>query len=299
MSNKLYPLSTFCLLIWCFNSFGQEFHKHFEVAESQGTEKMFLTLSSNEGVSYLKSVRSGKPLEIYGGIENDLATNSFKVQELGNTKYVEANLTCKDHVGIDFTKTLTSSLFSDNSSSKEKWQINLSESINYDLNLSYLMGSAEIDLSGLAVERLKINSGSADVLVNYSEESMNSVAMDTFFVKVNLGDITIENLHLSLAKEVIAEVGFGSIYLNCGETWNTNSNITASVGAGSMIIQLPPDDVPVLIRIKNSALCHIKLAKGFEKIGHNVYGNSSYLKSSNNFLEFSIDVGMGSISFIE
>ncbi len=296
MRNKLFSV---CLLFCCFNSFGQEFYKHFEVVKSEGLEKLSLKVSSKEGESYLNSVKSENPLEIYGIVANDLALSTFSIHGNSNHKYVKANLTCRDDAKINFTEALVNSLFTEDTEQKEIWQLKLAENISFDLDLNYLMGSANIDLSRLAVERLNITSGSADIFVNYSDPTINSVRMDTFSVKVNLGDITIENLNLTNAKEVIAEVGFGSIFLNCGEDWKNISKVNATVGAGRMIIQLPPSEVPVLIRIKNSALCHIKMPRRYEKISENVYSNNSFAENSNDVLELTVDVGMGSISFLQ
>lgn len=75
--------------------------------------------------------------------------------------------------------------------------------------------------------------------MKYSNQQANAVAMDTFFIKVNMGTIDVEDLDLATAKEIIAEVGFGSINLDCGNHWKMNSHINASVGAGSMVITLP------------------------------------------------------------
>lgn len=298
MSNKFLTFSVLFTLGLISNCLCQELHKHFEVVEGSRTEKVSLNVFTKAGASYVNGVNSLKPLEIYSENENDIAASSYKIQQFTDHKYVEANLTCKDHVGLNFTEAIAKNIFSPGVDAEDVWQIKLSENTLYNLSLNYLLGSAEIDLSRLSVERLKVNSGSADVLLNYADGRRNAVAMDTFFVKVNLGDIIVDNLNLALAKEIIAEVGFGSIYLNCGEDWQVNSKVSASVGAGSMTIQLPPDNIPVLIRIKNSALCHIKLASDYKKVGHNVYGNTAYMKSKREFLEFSLDVGMGSISFV-
>ncbi|GAA5033803.1 hypothetical protein GCM10011506_26550 [Marivirga lumbricoides] len=298
MSNKLFAFSTLLVFSVISNCYTQELHKHFEVAQSSNTDKVALSVFTKAGSSFINGVSSVKPLEIYSENENNIAASTYKIQEFQDHKYVEANLTCKNHVGLNFTEAIAKNIFSPDIDAKDVWQIKLSENTLYNLSLNYLLGSAEIDLSRLSVERLKVNSGSADVFLNYADGKRNAVAMDTFFVKVNLGDIVVENLNLALAKEIIAEVGFGSIYLNCGNNWQINSKVSASVGAGSMTIHLPPDDIPVLVRIKNSALCHIKLASDYKKVGHNLYGNAAYMKNKQEFLEFSLDVGMGSISFL-
>ena len=62
----------------------------------------------------------------------------------------------------------------------------LTDSKPYFLELHYGIGNANIDLSGLAIKTLKVNTGSADVNVGYYSSLENQIDMDTFFVKVDL-----------------------------------------------------------------------------------------------------------------
>jgi len=277
--------------------FSQELHKHFEAKPTGKTEKINLQLTTKAGASFINAISTLSPVLIYGGNSNDIASSTFQINEVGQTQHIKANLTCKEHAGHSFTEAIASNLFSDKSND-DFWQVNLSNAIAFDLDLKYLVGSSMIDLSDLAVERLKINSGSADVFIKYANQKANAVAMDTFFIKVNMGNIEVSDLDLASAKEIIAEVDFGNINLDCGTRWKINSKITASVGAGSMVITLPQEETPILVKLNDSPLCHVKMGKEFKKVGHNAYGNKAYQKDQTNNIEFSLDVGMGSISFV-
>lgn len=276
---------------------GQELHKHFELKESAAIDKIELKVSTKAGKSFLNAVDDTTPLLILGASENDVAASSFKIEKLQNIQKVDAKLTCKSHMGLNFSESVANNFFSSSDQVHDIWQINLSQHKAYDLNLSYLMGDANVDLSRVAVERLKIKSASADVKLSYNEAVMNSVAMDTFFVKVNFGNIEVKDLNYALAKEIIAEVGFGVISIDCGSDWKINSRVSASVGAGNLNILLPPKEIPVIIRINSSPLCNIKMAENFEKIGHNIFGNQAYIDNPEESMEFLLDVGMGNIAF--
>ncbi len=290
----------FILFTGTFSGYSQALYKHFEVRHQKGVNKVDLHLTTKAGASQINAFDDLHPVFIYGGNENDIATSSFKMEvNSDRTQSINATLACKDHAGDNFSEALAANIFSSESTGKDLWQVYLSRNTSFDLDLTYLVGSSQIDLSGLAVEKLKIHSGSADVFVKYSDEQPNFVAMDTFFIKVNLGNIDVKNLDLITAKEIIAEVGFGSINLECGSSWKMNSRVNASVGAGSMDIVLPEPEVPVLIRLNDSPLCRVKMAPGFQKVGHNTYGNEAYRLDKTNSIEFSLDVGMGSISFLD
>jgi len=299
MNNRVFQFSLSFLAVsfLAVAAVGQELHKHFEINESRGIDKVDLSVSTKAGRSFLNAVDSDAPLVILGASENDVAASTFKIERSRNTQKVDAQLTCKSHMGLNFTEAVAGSLFSSSDQSHDLWQVNLSEHIAFNLNLNYLMGEANVDLSRLAVERLKIKSGSADVKLRYSDQQMNNVAMDTFFVKVNFGNIEVQDLNYAMAKEIIAEVGFGSLFIDCGSDWKLKSRVNASVGAGNLTITLPPNAIPVIIRIQNSPLCNIKMANNFKKIGHNTYGNEAYANNPDESMEFILDVGMGSIAF--
>jgi hypothetical protein len=280
-----------------FAALGQELHKHFEITESKGIDKIALNVSTKAGKSFLNAVDTDAPLLILGASENDVAASTFKIEKQNHTQKVDAQLTCKSHMGLNFSEAVAGSIFSSSEQTQDMWQVNLSEHIAFNLSLNYLMGEANVDLSNLAIERLKINSGSANVKLKYTNQQMNSVAMDTFFVKVNFGSIEVYDLNYAMAKDIIAEVGFGSLSIDCGSDWKLSSRVNASVGAGSMTINLPPDNIPVIIRIHDSPLCNIKMANNFKKIGHNTYGNEAYSNTPDESMEFILDVGMGSITF--
>ena len=179
------------------------------------------------------------------------------------------------------------------------WKVYLTEDKPYSLNLDYGLGNANVDLSGLSIKKLKINTGSADVNVAYATGLENKVEMDTFFVKVDLGSLNVKQLNLSRSKVVIAEVGFGNMYLDFSNTPEISPAVMGSVGAGNMVIILPDESVPVMVKITDSWLCSINLPKSLKRIGQNAFGNMAYSRNSKNALTFDLDVSMGKIIFKE
>jgi len=131
---------------------GQELHKHFELTESRGIDKIELKVSTKAGKSFLNAVDEDEPILILGATENDIAASSFKIEKLQNTQKVNAELTCKSHMGLNFTESVANNIFSSSDQVHDIWQINLSEHQAFNLNLSYLMGEANVDLRRLPWE---------------------------------------------------------------------------------------------------------------------------------------------------
>ncbi|MEJ0054892.1 MAG: hypothetical protein WDN75_04135 [Bacteroidota bacterium] len=76
-------------------------------------------------------------------------------------------------------------------------------------------------------------------------------------------------------------------------------SVIGSVGAGNMVIMLPEETVPVMVRISESWLCSVNLCKDLKKVSENKYANAAYSKNPKNALTFDLDVSMGKIIFKE
>ena len=112
--------------------------------------------------------------------------------------------------------------------------------------------------------------------VGYQEGKENLVKMDTFSIKVDLGSVTVQRLNLSKASNIIADVGFGDLKLELSDTLMLNTNVKASVGAGTLEILIANQNTPAIVYVNNSILCRVKLNKHFKEIRKNVFVNNSY-----------------------
>ena len=233
------------------------------------------------------------PLTIYGNPDLDKINPSFGSEVVNSTCF--AKLKLDEYSSSGFSDSFTMAV-SRNDKENDFWKVNLSDKI-YKLNLIYGFGNADVNLTGTSVNKLKIKSGSADILVGYDDGNFNPIVMDTFFVKADFGSIVAKRMELSRAKNVITKIGFGNVLLDF-ENGNTEKcKVNASVGAGNLEIVLPEDDTPVIIRVKDSPLCAIKLADGFEEVEKNVFVNMEYSASAENLLTFDVDVALGMVRF--
>src|SRR5204863_3028152 len=116
---------------------------------------------------------------------------------------------------------------------------------------------------------------------------------------VDLGTLSVKQLNLSRSKVVIAEVGFGNIFLDFTNKPENLPTVKGSVGAGNMIILLPEETVPVMVKINESWLCSVKLSRNLKRVSANTYANAAYAADPTNALTFDLDVSMGKIIFRE
>jgi hypothetical protein len=260
-------------------------------------DTVVFNLKATSGISFVRHVKGGNPLHIFGNPDLDKINPSFDVQV--ENRICNVQLTLDEFRSSGFGDGLVFAMLNAKSKSEEDpnyWKILLNDRKVYDLNLNYGIGSSDIDLSGVFVRNLKINTGSADVVVNYKKGQPNLCKMDTFMVKVDLGSLIAKDLHHSRSRNVVAEIGFGQALLDFSSVLDHQCNVTAAIGAGSLEVVLPRD-APVIIQIKDSPLCSVTMAKGFEEVEQNVFISMSYDSYAENLLTFHVDVTLGNVTF--
>ena len=278
------------------STYGQ-IKKHFTVENSNTFDKVHITLSGGSGTCYVRPTPNTNPVNVYGKSDSD-TQNPICESVLDNrTQWVNVNF-LDAKIDQASTKNVTFKVFgAEEEKDNNQWHVYLSKKKPVLLNLNYGMGDAYVDLSGLAVERLKVNTGSADVKVGYVSGQYNQQEMDTFSIKVDLGELEARHVALSNAKNIIADVGFGTLFLDFSDKSLVKSNVKATVGAGNLIVDAANAANPMIIYIHNSPLCRIKIPQGFTEIRKNVYVTDNYSDDADNLITFNVDVTMGNIIF--
>jgi hypothetical protein len=279
-------------------SFGQ-IKKQFSVEDAPSCEQIKLTLKANSGTCFIKPSHNPEILNVFSNQSEQHYSHQF-VKEI-NGKVCQVTLSLEEVQSEGFSQTVSSRVFGSEKPEQEKfWKMYLTDAKPYSLELNYGVGNANVDLSGLAIKILKINTGSADVKIGYHSGLENLVEMDTFSVKVDMGSVTAKNLSLARPKYVMANVGFGNVMLDLSTAPEVSNHIKGSVGAGNLVIILPSDDsVPVMVKIKDSWLCSITLTDDLKETSANTYANAAYAKNPKNALTFDLDVSLGNIVFKE
>lgn len=269
--------------------------KQFVVENPPACENIRLNLKANSGNCFIKPSQNPEILNVFSNQDEASYSHNFRKEIKGQTCEVYLNLEEEQSAGL--SKSFSTSFWGSEKSGDEKlWKMYLTESKPYVLELNYGVGNANVDLSGLAITKLKISTGSANVNVNYSSLE-NQVDMDSFCIKVDLGSVNVKGLNLSKTRHMIADVGFGNMFLDFSSRPMVTNNVKGSVGAGNLTIVLPTDDTAVLIKIHDSWLCSVKMPKSMKKIGDNTFVSASYTKDATQALTFDLDVSMGNIIF--
>src|SRR5688572_1287659 len=289
---------TSCGVVIAGLAFGQ-LKKQFTVEDVPSCENIRLSLKANSGNCFIKPSQNTEILNVFSNQTETSYAHNFRKEVKGKTCEVLLNLEEIQSEGL--SQTISTRFFgaSDKPVGDKLWKMYLTDTKPYFLELNYGVGNANIDLSGLAIKKLKINTGSADVNVGYYSSLENQIDMDTFFVKVDLGSVNVKNMNLSRTHVVMADVGFGDMVLDFSSKPLVSNKVKGSVGAGNLTIILPLEATPVLVKIHDSWLCSVKMPAGLKKINETTFASASYSKDAKNILSFDLDVSMGNIVFLE
>ena len=269
--------------------------KFYTVKESPEFDTVDFYLKATATNCLLKqSERDNNPLTIYGNPDLEKINPSFVSKVKNNTCY--SKLVLDEYSSSGFGDSF-SMVVSRNDKDNDFWKVHLNKAKTYRLNLVYGFGNADVNLTGSSIQRIKIKSGSADIMVGYDDGSTNPIQMDTFFIKADFGSIVAKRMELARAKNVITKIGFGNVLLDFDYEMKESCRVDASVGAGNLEILLPKEGTPVIIYLRNSPLCAVKIAKGFEEVEKNVFINKTYSADAENLLSFNIDVALGLVRF--
>jgi len=270
--------------------------KQFTVENQVHCDRVELCLKAKTGNCFIRPSENSDLLDIYSNQDLQEYNHTFSNEVRGKTCMVKLALEQEGQKGVG--QKISYRVFgSDEKNSDKFWKVYLTNDKPYSLDLTYGLGNANIDLSGLAIEKLKINTGSSDVLVSYNSGIENTVEMDTFFVKVDMGSVSVKQINLARSRVVVAEVGFGNMLLDFSDKPVVSNQIKGSVGAGNLVVTLPDEEVSVLIKINDSWLCSVNLSKSLKKIGQNTFANVAYQNHPTNSLTFDLEVAMGKIIF--
>ncbi len=267
----------------------------YVVHEDNSFERVRFSLSAPSASCFIRPGNIGKTIMVYGNAEPQLLDPIMSTELREGILHAEFKLQGGNRKAENVLAMKM--LGSKGSESKQNYNIYLSDKKPYDLDLHYGVGNAYLDLSGLAVEKLRIYTGSADVKVGYLTGDANLVEMDSFLVQVDLGSLEIHKINKSRANHILADVGFGSLLLDFSDKSENSCEIFASVGAGKLEVIMPFTESPILIRLQSSPLCSVTLPSNFKEISKNLYANQYYEGDDENLLNFDVNVAMGSIIF--
>jgi hypothetical protein len=136
-------------------------------------------------------------------------------------------------------------------------QVELSRAAPLDLSLDLGAVEADLDLTGLKLSRLEIESGASDAKLRF--DSLNPVPMTVLDISLGAASFRGERLANANARDVRVDAGVGNVELDFGGQWTQDVDLNVEVTVGVVTIHVP-SDVGVRVTVK-------KVAGSFEHEG--------------------------------
>ncbi|MEM7510913.1 MAG: hypothetical protein AAF388_08270 [Bacteroidota bacterium] len=147
-----------------------------------------------------------------------------------------------------------------------------------DLRLDLVSGKSDLDLSGLTLRNLSVNSATTDVLINYSQP--NTILMNKMDVHAIRGDILIKNIEMAKAEVVNIKNDMGETKVvlgnNCAPAPGANVVISSGVGNCNLVIS---KNHPAKILVHKGFFSSTSMSEQFEKVRDGVFVNSAYKRN--------------------
>ena len=122
---------------------------------------------------------------------------------------------------------------------KAAMRLALSPSVPLDLSLALGATEAKIDLGGLTLRGLTLNSGAADLSIDFS--TPNRTRMAAAAVNVGAASLTVDHLANANAGTLTVNGGVGSVNLGFGGTWTGDLDARVHVTLGKVTLRVPRD----------------------------------------------------------
>jgi len=118
-------------------------------------------------------------------------------------------------------------------------QLELSRVTPVDLSLDLGAVEADLDLTGMRLSRLQVESGASDAKLRF--DSLNATKMSALEVSLGAASFRADRLANANAKEIRVEAGVGNVELDLGGQWTQDIDLRVEVTLGFVTVHVPAD----------------------------------------------------------
>jgi len=118
-------------------------------------------------------------------------------------------------------------------------QLELSRSAPLDLSLDLGAVESDLDLTGLRISRLHVQSGASDAKLRF--DSLNATRMSVLEVSLGAASFRGDRLANANARDIRVDAGIGSVELDLGGQWTQDIDLRVDVTLGIVTIHVPSD----------------------------------------------------------
>ena len=111
--------------------------------------------------------------------------------------------------------------------------------VSRDLNLDLGAVESDLDLTGLRISRLRVESGASDAKLRF--DSLNATRMSVLDISLGAASFRGDRLANANAQDIRVDAGIGNVELDLGGHWTQDIDLHVEVTLGIVTIHVPSD----------------------------------------------------------
>ena len=167
--------------------------------------------------------------------------------------------------------------------------LELAPGVPLDLDLNFGAGRAELDLTGLMLTSLDVNTGASESVIRVDE--VNTGKMSSATIRAGAADLKVHGVGNLNAERVTVKSGLGSVTLRLDGEWPRDGRLLVEMGLGALRLQVP-GSLGVRLTRPGGFLASIE-TEGLEKRG-NVHQSANW-ETAERKLEIEVTAVLGSV----
>ncbi len=174
-----------------------------------------------------------------------------------------------------------------------EWLLFFSDDVDLDLAFELGMAEADLDMTGLRVGRLSVESGMAKTELTFNER--NPMTMESLDIEAGMARFIGSNLGNARFEQFTFDGGAGAFELDFrGGPLPAGANANIEVGVSSLQVILP-EEAAVILYAPDSWLAQVEVPNGYTKRGKGVW-HSAHVDREEDAFSVYIEAGVGKVA---
>jgi hypothetical protein len=175
---------------------------------------------------------------------------------------------------------------------RNEWELEFSPQIPLRMKLDVGAGDGELDLTGLQITELDLDTGAGDFEVRFDEP--NRAEMESLTLDTGASKLEVRGIGNAGPEQVKIQGGVGDITLDFTGAWARSADVHVTAGVGSLTLRLP-DNVGVQVETEGG-LTNLD-APDLQRVG-DAYVNDAFGEAEIE-LHIQVTTGIGNIKLVE
>ena len=197
-------------------------------------------------------------------------------------RHLEVGISIHDHHGRSFRGR----------SDGPSLDLQLGPDVPADIELDFGAGRANVDLTGIPVSRLELNTGASESVVRMRE--LNPEPMEEAIIAVGAADLRVGGIGNFNTSEIEIDAGLGSVVLELDGRWAADAMLSVEMGLGALEIRVP-ESLGIRVRRQSRFLSTFD-AERLVRRG-NVYQSVNW-DTADRRVEIEISAALGSVDIV-